>query len=121
MTITNKKLLELFEENRPHKDTWLSDDLIDAFVQIINHAAGVPKLFVQLTCRDDMKTYCLSRCIKAWHCFDKNKSNNPYAYLTTVVHSAAYHYICTQRHNNKQKNTNINANAYDYAMKAIRS
>lgn len=83
--IKNKELLE---EVKACKQTGVaSRKLAEAFLQIATRYGTKPQ-FAYYSYRDDMVGEALFNLSANWHKFDPDKSQNPFAYFTQIVHNS---------------------------------
>lgn len=94
--VNNKELLEalivyrnkvsLAETNGQTKPR-ISNYIGDCFLKIATHLSYKPN-FVNYMFREDMISDGIENCIQYIHNFDPEKSNNPFAYFTQIIHYA---------------------------------
>lgn len=65
----------------------MSNTLGEMFLMLVTRYASKPK-FSGYTYVDEMINNAVLACCQAWDKFDPEKSNNPFAFFTTVAHNA---------------------------------
>ena len=65
----------------------ISNYLGECFLKIATHLSYKPN-FVNYMFRDDMISDGIENCVQYIHNFDPNKSRNPFAYFTQIIHYA---------------------------------
>ena len=94
--VNNKELLEALivyrtkvaeaKENGTEKPR-ITDYLGSCFLKIATHLSYKPN-FVNYMFRDDMISDGIENCVQYIHNFDPEKSRNPFAYFTQIIHYA---------------------------------
>jgi hypothetical protein len=94
--VNNKTLFEALIEYKKKVSEAKANDLPkpripnyigECFVQIANRLSTKPN-FVNYTYRDEMISDALENCISVVDNFDPEKSSNPFAYFTQIIHFA---------------------------------
>ena len=93
--VNNKELLEALivyrakvaaaEEGKPKPR--ITNYLGECFLKIATHLSYKPN-FVNYMFRDDMISDGIENCVQYIHNFDPEKSSNPFAYFTQIIHYA---------------------------------
>ena len=65
----------------------ISNNLGECFLKIATHLSYKPN-FVNYMFRDDMISDGIENCVQYIHNFDPEKSRNPFAYFTQIIHYA---------------------------------
>ena len=86
----NKDLTEQPKQERARQ--WegkplISNYLGECFLKIATHLSYKPN-FVNYMFRDDMISDGIENCVQYIHNFDPEKSKNPFAYFTQIIHYA---------------------------------
>ena len=86
---TFNKEITTKEERAKHWDDKpkISNYLGECFLKIATHLSYKPN-FVNYMFRDDMISDGIENCIQYIHNFDPEKSKNPFAYFTQIIHYA---------------------------------
>lgn len=88
--LSNKELMHEFllskEQDQP------TDNLARAFLLLVDRYARRPN-FISYSWLDEMKGEALVTLCRGWGSFNPEKSNNPFAYFTQIVHNAFLQYI----------------------------
>ena len=94
--VDNKKFLEemkkyrkkvLSARSRNHRDPKISDYVGECFLKIANHLSYRPN-FINYTYKEDMISDGIENCLQYVANFDPEKSINPFAYFTQIIHYA---------------------------------
>lgn len=97
--LNNKDFLH--EIKLSHERNEITDKLAQMFMKLIDRYASKSRFAVTESFKDDMKCFALMTLVKVWRSFNAKKSQNPFAYYTTVVTNAFYQF---QNQERKQKN-----------------
>jgi len=81
----SKKVNEAKEQGLPKPR--ITNYLGDCFLRIANHLAYKPN-FVNYMFKDDMICDGIENCVRYINNFDPEKSQNPFAYFTQIIHYA---------------------------------
>lgn len=97
--LNNKDFLH--EIKLSHERNEITDKLAQMFMKLIDRYASKSRFAVTESFKEDMKCFALMTLVKVWRSFNAEKSQNPFAYFTTVVTNAFYQF---QNQERKQKN-----------------
>lgn len=122
--VNNKELLEALivhrskvakakEEGLPKPR--ISNYLGECFLKIATHLSYKPN-FVNYMFRDDMISDGIENCVQYIHNFDPNKSSNPFAYFTQIIHYAFLRRIQKEKKQLEIKTKIIERSGYDEVM-----
>ena len=122
--VNNKQLLEaLFvyrakvahaKENDLPKPR-ITNYLGECFLKIATHLSYKPN-FVNYMFRDDMISDGIENCVQYIHNFDPEKSRNPFAYFTQIIHYAFLRRIQKEKKQLDIKTKIIEKSGYDEVM-----
>jgi DNA-directed RNA polymerase specialized sigma subunit len=122
--VNNKQLLEELivyrqkyiksKENGMAKPQ-ISNYLGDCFLKIATHLSYKPN-FVNYMFREDMISDGVENCIQYIHNFDPNKSSNPFAYFTQIIHYAFLRRIQKEKKQLEIKSKIIERSGFDEVM-----
>jgi hypothetical protein len=122
--VNNKELLEELivyrqkyiksKENGMAKPQ-ISNYLGDCFLKIATHLSYKPN-FVNYMFREDMISDGIENCIQYIHNFDPNKSSNPFAYFTQIIHYAFLRRIQKEKKQLEIKSKIIERSGFDEVM-----
>lgn len=93
----------------------ISNYLGDCFLKIATHLSYKPN-FVNYMFREDMISDGVENCIQYIHNFDPEKSRNPFAYFTQIIHFAFLRRIQKEKKQLEVKNKLIERSGYDEVM-----
>ena len=122
--VNNKQLLEaliVYREKVAHaKENDLpkpriSDYLGSCFLKIATHLSYKPN-FVNYMFRDDMISDGIENCVQYIHNFDPEKSRNPFAYFTQIIHYAFLRRIQKEKKQLDIKTKIIERTGFDEVM-----
>ena len=122
--VNNKELLEALivyrakvahaKENDLPKPR-ITNYLGECFLKIATHLSYKPN-FVNYMFRDDMISDCIENCVQYIHNFDPEKSRNPFAYFTQIIHYAFLRRIQKEKEQLDIKNKIIEKTGFDEVM-----
>ena len=122
--VNNKELLEALivhrakvahaKENDLPKPR-ISNYLGECFLKIATHLSYKPN-FVNYMFRDDMISDGIENCVQYIHNFDPNKSSNPFAYFTQIIHYAFLRRIQKEKKQLDIKTKIIERTGFDEVM-----
>ena len=122
--VNNKELLEALivyrtkvahaKENNLPKPR-ISNYLGECFLKIATHLSYKPN-FVNYMFRDDMISDGIENCVQYIHNFDPNKSSNPFAYFTQIIHYAFLRRIQKEKKQLEIKTKIIEKTGFDEVM-----
>ena len=122
--VNNKQLLEaliVYREGVAHaKENDLPKPRItnylgECFLKIATHLSYKPN-FVNYMFRDDMISDGIENCVQYIHNFDPNKSRNPFAYFTQIIHYAFLRRIQKEKKQLDIKTKIIERTGFDEVM-----
>ena len=93
----------------------ISNYLGECFLKIATHISYKPN-FVNFMFRDDMISDGIENCVQYIHNFDPNKSKNPFAYFTQIIHYAFLRRIQKEKKQLEIKTKIIEKTGYDEVM-----
>ena len=122
--VNNKELLEALivyrakvaeaKENGTPKPR-ISNYLGSCFLKIATHLSYKPN-FVNYMFRDDMISDGIENCVQYIHNFDPEKSRNPFAYFTQIIHYAFLRRIQKEKKQLEIKTKIIERTGFDEVM-----
>ena len=122
--VNNKELLEALivyrakvahaKENDLPKPR-ITNYLGSCFLKIATHLSYKPN-FVNYMFRDDMISDGIENCVQYIHNFDQEKSRNPFAYFTQIIHYAFLRRIQKEKKQLDIKNKIIEKTGFDEVM-----
>ena len=122
--VNNKELLEALivyrakvahaKENDLPKPR-ITNYLGSCFLKIATHLSYKPN-FVNYMFRDDMISDRIENCVQYIHNFDPEKSRNPFAYFTQIIHYAFLRRIQKEKKQLDIKNKIIEKTGFDEVM-----
>ena len=122
--VNNKQLLEALIVYREKVAHAKENDLVkpritnylgECFLKIATHLSYKPN-FVNYMFRDDMISDGIENCVQYIHNFDPNKSKNPFAYFTQIIHYAFLRRIQKEKKQLEIKTKIIEKTGYDEVM-----
>ena len=123
--VNNKELLQaliVYREKVAHaKENDLPKPRItnylgECFLKIATHLSYKPN-FVNYMFRDDMISDGIENCVQYIHIFDPEKSKNPFAYFTQIIHYAFLRRIQKEKKQLDIKTKIIERTGFDEVMK----
>ena len=84
----------------------------DCFLKIATHLSYKPN-FVNYMFRDDMISDGIENCVQYIHNFDPEKSKNPFAYFTQIIHYAFLRRIQKEKKQLEIKNKILERTGFD--------
>ena len=93
----------------------ITNYLGSCFLKIATHLSYKPN-FVNYMFRDDMISDCIENCVQYIHNFDPEKSRNPFAYFTQIIHYAFLRRIQKEKKQLDIKNKIIEKTGFDEVM-----
>jgi len=111
---------EKYNEYPPKTGAWEGKPLIpnylgDCFLKIATHLSFKPN-FVNYMFREDMISDGIENCVQYINNFDPEKSRNPFAYFTQIVHYAFLRRIQKEKKQLDIKTKIIEKSGYDEVM-----
>ena len=122
--VNNKQLLEALIVYRAKVATAKENDLPkpritnylgECFLKIATHLSYKPN-FVNYMFREDMISDGIENCVQYIHNFDPEKSRNPFAYFTQIIHYAFLRRIQKEKKQLEIKTKIIEKSGYDEVM-----
>lgn len=118
--IAERKYIEKNGERPPKTGNWdgkprIPDYLGECFLKIATHLSYKPN-FVNYMFREDMISDGIENSVQYIHNFDPEKSSNPFAYFTQIIHYAFLRRIQKEKKQLDIKNKLIERNGYDEVM-----
>ena len=122
--VNNKQLLEALIVYRAKVATAKENDLPkpritnylgECFLKIATHLSYKPN-FVNYMFRDDMISDGIENCVQYIHNFNPDKSRNPFAYFTQIIHYAFLRRIQKEKKQLDIKTKIIEKSGYDEVM-----
>ena len=98
-------------ETRPRVPNYIGD----CFLKIATHLSYKPN-FVNYMFRDDMISDGIENCVQYIHNFDPEKSRNPFAYFTQIIHYAFLRRIQKEKKQLDIKTKIIERSGFDEVM-----
>ena len=98
-------------EGKPPSTNYLGE----CFLKIATHLSYKPN-FVNYMFRDDMISDGIENCVQYIHNFDPEKSKNPFAYFTQIIHYAFLRRIQKEKKQLEIKTKIIERTGYDEVM-----
>ena len=83
----------------------------ECFLKIANHLSFKPN-FVNYMFKEDMISDCIENCVQYIHNFNPEKSQNPFAYFTQIIHYAFLRRIQREKRQLEIKNKIIERSGY---------
>ncbi len=93
----------------------ITNYLGECFLKIATHLSYKPN-FVNYMFREEMISDGIENCIQYIHNFDPNKSSNPFAYFTQIIHYAFLRRIQKEKKQLEIKTKIIEKSGYDEVM-----
>jgi hypothetical protein len=113
LIVYRTKLLDAKEKGLPKPR--ISNYLGECFLKIATHLSYKPN-FVNYMFRDDMISDGIENCIQYIHNFDPEKSKNPFAYFTQIIHYAFLRRIQKEKKQLEIKTKIIERTGFDEVM-----
>ena len=93
----------------------ITNYLGECFLKIATHLSYKPN-FVNYMFRDDMISDGIENCVQYIHNFDPDKSRNPFAYFTQIIHYAFLRRIQKEKKQLEIKTKIIEKSGFDEVM-----
>ena len=122
--VNNKELLEeliiyrakyLYSKDNGLPKPKISNYLGECFLKIATHLSYKPN-FVNYMFREDMISDGIENCVQYIHNFNPERSQNPFAYFTQIIHYAFLRRIQKEKKQLEIKNKIIERTGYDEVM-----
>ena len=107
------KVAAAAEEGQPKPR--ITNYLGECFLKIATHLSYKPN-FVNYMFRDDMISDGIENCVQYIHNFDPEKSRNPFAYFTQIIHYAFLRRIQKEKKQLEIKTKIIEKSGFDEVM-----
>ncbi len=104
----NVDLAEIRGEQKPQITNYLGE----CFLKIATHLSFKPN-FVNYIFKDDMISDGIENCVQYIHNFNPEKSQNPFAYFTQIIHYAFLRRIQKKKKQLEIKNKILEKTGYD--------
>ncbi len=102
------ELAAIRDEPKPRITNYLGE----CFLKIATHLSFKPN-FVNYIFKDDMISDGIENCVQYIHNFDPQKSQNPFAYFTQIIHYAFLRRIQKEKKQLEIKNKILEKTGYD--------
>ena len=99
-------------EQRGDPKPQITNYLGECFLKIATHLSFKPN-FVNYIFKDDMISDGIENCVQYIHNFDPQKSQNPFAYFTQIIHYAFLRRIQKEKKQLEIKNKILEKTGYD--------
>ena len=110
LIVYKKKVKEAQENEKPKPR--ITNYLGECFLKIATHLSYKPN-FVNYMFREDMISDGIENCVQYINNFDPNKSTNPFAYFTQIIHYAFLRRIQKEKKQMDIKNKILEKTGYD--------
>ena len=98
-------------EKRGRRQPPITNYMGECFLKIANHLSYRPN-FINYTFKDDMISDGIENCVQYIHNFDPEKSKNPFAYFTQIIHYAFLRRIQKEKRQLEIKNKIIEKSGF---------
>ena len=113
LIVYREKVADAKEKDLPKPR--ITNYLGECFLKIATHLSYKPN-FVNYMFRDDMISDGIENCVQYIHNFDPDKSRNPYAYFTQIIHYAFLRRIQKEKKQLDIKTKIIERSGFDEVM-----
>ena len=110
LIVYKNKVKEAEENEKPQPR--ITNYLGECFLKIATHLSYKPN-FVNYMFREDMISDGIENCVQYINNFDPNKSTNPFAYFTQIIHYAFLRRIQKEKKQMDIKNKILEKTGYD--------
>jgi hypothetical protein len=115
-----EKYFETYQEYPPKSGPWKGKPRIpnyigECFLKIATHLSYKPN-FVNYMFREDMISDGIENCLQYIHNFNPERSQNPFAYFTQIIHYAFLRRIQKEKKQLEIKNKIIERTGFDEVM-----
>jgi hypothetical protein len=112
--------IEKYDTEPPKSKTWegkprIPNYLGECFLKIATHLSYKPN-FVNYMFREDMISDGIENCVQYIHNFNPERSQNPFAYFTQIIHYAFLRRIQKEKKQLEIKNKIIERTGFDEVM-----
>jgi len=120
VAVARGKFIEKYDQDPPKSGPWegkppITNYLGSCFLKIATHLSYKPN-FVNYMFREDMISDGIENCVQYIHNFDPEKSRNPFAYFTQIIHYAFLRRIQKEKKQLDIKTKIIEKSGYDEVM-----
>ena len=117
VAIAKKKFIEKYDIDPPKSGHWEGKPRIpnyigECFLKIATHLSYKPN-FVNYMFREDMISDGIENCIQYIHNFNPERSQNPFAYFTQIIHYAFLRRIGKEKKQLEIKNKILEQSGFD--------
>ena len=117
VAIAREKFIKKHKQDPPKSGPWegkppIPNYLGECFLKIATHLSYKPN-FVNYMFREDMISDGIENCVQYIHNFDPEKSKNPFAYFTQIIHYAFLRRIQREKRQLEIKNKIIEKSGYN--------
>ena len=113
LIVYKSKVKEALENEKPKPR--ITNYLGECFLKIATHLSYKPN-FVNYMFREDMISDGIENCVQYINNFDPEKSRNPFAYFTQIIHYAFLRRIQKEKKQMEIKNKILEKSGYDEVM-----
>ena len=115
-----EKFIEKYDTEQPKYKPWegkprIPNYLGECFLKIATHLSYKPN-FVNYMFREDMISDGIENCVQYIHNFNPERSQNPFAYFTQIIHYAFLRRIQKEKKQLEIKNKIIERTGFDEVM-----
>ena len=114
LIVYKSKVKEALENEKPKPR--ITNYLGECFLKIATHLSYKPN-FVNYMFREDMISDGIENCVQYINNFDPEKSRNPFAYFTQIIHYAFLRRIQKEKKQMEIKNKILEKTGYDQVFK----
>ena len=116
VAIAREKFIKKHKQDPPKSGPWegkppIPNYLGECFLKIATHLSYKPN-FVNYMFREDMISDGIENCVQYIHNFDPDKSKNPFAYFTQIIHYAFLRRIQREKRQLEIKNKILEKSGY---------
>ena len=104
----NIEIAEIQGKEKPRIPRYIGE----CFLKIATHLSFKPN-FVNYMCKEDMISDGIENCVQYIHNFNPDKSQNPFAYFTQIIHYALLRRIQKEKKQLEIKNKILEKTGYD--------
>ena len=115
--VAKSEYIKKYDQDPPKSGPWegkppISNYLGSCFLKIATHLSYKPN-FVNYMFREDMISDGIENCVQYIHNFNPEKSRNPFAYFTQIIHYAFLRRIQREKRQLEIKNKIIEKSGYN--------
>ena len=116
VAIAREAFIKKYDQDPPKSGPWegkppIPNYLGSCFLKIATHLSYKPN-FVNYMFREDMISDGIENCVQYIHNFDPEKSRNPFAYFTQIIHYAFLRRIQREKRQLEIKNKILEKSGY---------